>query len=937
MDRVKMPEFVSGEWIWKKSLLNKSESFLFARKEFILDYSGVEGELWISAHCIYQLFINERFVGYGPRYNNDANYSYVDQYNVSYYLQPGNNVIAVVAHYTGPRHFDHAGESSFPGIWCQLDVDNKTLLCSDPTWDVTDGDCFDFPRPQESFEGGKIECVDFAAYPSGWDAADFKLPTKWDKACVVESIEHYGGKLEICPLAPNALEEPRNFQFIERGICECDCASSHVAFDDIIQGEEGVYAATTFFFSEEDNLIQVVIHADDPYKFFCNNRLVNSNLASDADKNNLPGMRSSSVTSHLHIKSGWNRLLVIQRFRKNSMGFVLLFPEHKQQDIRFFQDTIQDAPSCWNIAGPLKLPLQQATPSLQFERLYSKPYRPTIEQIPAGTVLLANATLQKNTETVDTTLKAGEYLVYKLDCLRYGFVRIEIEASTDDIIHFTTGYVRQKNGIPAGQEGQRTTHTIRCRKGINRYLKFKPCECCYLLINAVISDENIKVNQVTFDETVRAQRNETLFRCSDEDLNVIWETGKRSLRRSTACSFHHGQIPADSCYMTDAYIHACNMITVFGDYYLSETRLRQFAAVQFENGDIPALTFGKQLRLQLDHLFFFPVWLNYHYKASGNESLLHEMLPHLDLLFDFFQSLLDDEAGLLLDIDQKFNIGESLNRNVENRRGAITDINSMYCRFLLSSAETYRSANRPETLTKCFRLASEVAKNLKRNNWLAEAHLFAQGSVDGVPHGGPDAFTNFAALYSGVAPPQEFENIFYKFFDAETPFAKFPEQTSGGYFNYLFLETLFAMDQAEWGINYLKEYWLQRINLDVMAWKTVPDAVEIASTRFHGGNTIVPNVFIIREVAGVRVAEPGYSTIYFNPNVEILSWAEVVIPTNYGKIRVKWKTMDDGTLDVIIDAKFPLKVLPEMSVKQISTTTFRLGENVVLLDPDSEN
>ena len=60
-----------------------------------------------------------------------------------------------------------------------------------------------------------------------------------------------------------------------------------------------------------------------------------------------------------------------------------------------------------------------------------------------------------------------------------------------------------------------------------------------------------------------------------------------------------------------------------------------------------------------------------------------------------------------------------------------------------------------------------------------------------------------------------------------------------------------------------------------------------------------------------------------------------MIPTIYGKLRVKWEILEDGSIDATIDAKFPLKVVPELPPELIAKSTFRLGESVILLDPAS--
>jgi hypothetical protein len=921
-----MPEFVRGEWIWKKSLLSKTDCFLFARKEFNLDFGGVESDFWISAHCAYQLFINDRFVGYGPRANNNPEASYVDQYNISYYLQQGTNVVAVLLYYTAPQFGKR--ETKVPGLWCQLNLDQEPLLWSDRNWDIKEGNCFDYPRARIASKLGMTEYVNLKNYPAEWNSASGTYKEGWEKPDTTVAITDPGGKLEISPLAPNSVEEGIFFEPLKKGTLSPDSAFTHVNFSSIFQGLEGVYAATAFMFSEHNTTLKAEVHSDDPYKMFCNNRLVKTDLQCGT-------IDAGNAAADIPVRQGWNRILIIQQAAKNSMGVMMVFPELKQEELRLFQDTIQDSPLCWNIAGPLKLPLQEATPSLQFERLDSKSFTAVIENTIDIDSFLKNCKFEEKEDNPIPEFGTGEYLIFKLDSLKYGFPVIELNASEDDVVDITFGNRLDSKGFPAYGPGIRGTHTLICAKGDNKFRKFKPLECCYMMISARKITGKINVINAEFRELVRAQRNETLFRCSDDQLNMIWNVGTRTLKRAAAYLYQDEPRAAYACYLGDSYILSSNMIAAFGDYFMSQVRLRQFANAQFENGDIPALTFGKALCSQINHMFLFPVWLNYHYKTSGNEGILHEMLPHLDLAFEFFETLRDDETGLLSDLDEKFKLRCLLNQNEAKRSGVATDLNAMYCRFLLSAAEIYRVANRPETLAKCFRLASDVARALKELNWLPEEHSFAQYSIDSVPKNPDDAFCNFAALYSGVTAANEFENVFFRFFNFHEPFAIFPQQTDNPYFSFFFLETLFAMDQADWGLRYLKDYWGKRLNKETMAWKINPQNDNIAITDITPGSNVVPNAFLIREAAGIRVAEPGYSTIYFNPAVKVLKWAEVVIPTSYGKIKIKWELQDDDSLDVTIDTKFPLKVLPEMSPEMIKNTTFRLGENVSLLDPQS--
>ena len=97
-----------------------------------------------------------------------------------------------------------------------------------------------------------------------------------------------------------------------------------------------------------------------------------------------------------------------------------------------------------------------------------------------------------------------------------------------------------------------------------------------------------------------------------------------------------------------------------------------------------------------------------------------------------------------------------------------------------------------------------------------------------------------------------------------------------------------------------------------------------------------PNIFLLREVVGIRIAEAGHTVIYFSPALNQVDWAEAIVPMARGRLKVKWEKLTDGSLDVTLDANIPVKILPEMTHSQLRNTTFRLGEKVTLLDPPAE-
>ncbi len=924
MDHGKLPKEILGNWIWEKSLIGAPNSSLLVRKEFILSSSHSTAEFWISANCSYQLFINERLVGFGPRANHSAYSTYVDEYDFSYYLEQGSNVIAIVVSHTLPKQSRRT--LKIPGLWCQLDLDNKAFLWTDKKWDVFKADNFTKPCSYMNDKRGMTESIDYNHYPVDWMNTSGSLALEWHKTDHLTSIQYVKDNLEICPLSPNSVDEIYFFENLSKGRYYPACALTHFNFNDIFT-DPGIYAAVTFLFMETEKKLKIKVFADNPYKFFCNKSLVKSRKEQDSRL-----FSSENDKATLNLKAGWNRLLVLQEIEERGVGITFAFPSKAPDEIYFFQDTIEDAETSWNIAGPLRMPLSEATPSISFERLNSQSYMPSFENALDISSYLKHCDFELTETESSISAAQGEYLLFKLEELKYGFLSVEIKASKGDIVDISLGQFIDKNDFPLNADDIKNTHTIICRDGRNRFIKFKPEEICYLMISVRRAVAQIEINDLMFSEFARNHHNQTSFKCSDEQLNEIWRIGCNSIQRASSFICLNESSVLNSCCLGDFYFQSCNLINIFGDYHLAEVWLRNFSEAQFENGNIPAISFGEKIYSQISHLFLFSTWMLFHYRASANDEFLKKTAPHLDLIFELFKSL-TDENGLFKDVDKHFKSTCRLNTFSEQESGISTDINALYCRFLLSAGEIYRALERPKDLFKCFKQAALINKKINEINWNTEKHLFASSDLD--HENCSDLFTNFVAIYSGVAANAEFENIFEQFFKLEIPFARNPEQSDLPYFNFLFTETMFALGQTQWILEYLRDYWTRRIDRETSAWLVLPDSKEIATTDFFRGNTVCPNIFLLGEVAGIRIAEPGCSTIYFNPALGFVKWASIVFPSAYGNIKLEWELLEDGSLNVIIDAKFPLKVLPELSSETLENTTFNLGKSVTLLDAES--
>ena len=84
---------------------------------------------------------------------------------------------------------------------------------------------------------------------------------------------------------------------------------------------------------------------------------------------------------------------------------------------------------------------------------------------------------------------------------------------------------------------------------------------------------------------------------------------------------------------------------------------------------------------------------------------------------------------------------------------------------------------------------------------------------------------------------------------------------------------------------------------------------------------------LIREVLGLRPAEPGMKKHFFNPPCFCLQHAKGKVTNKNEQILVEWELLENKKLKVKADSNFPLEIVPVLPEK-IAECTFKLGPSV---------
>ncbi len=106
---------------------------MFVRKKFAISYVSHSAYIDITADDYYKLYINGEFVGQGPAPAYHFRYFY-NRYDISRYLKPGDNVIAVHVYYQGLVNRVWNSGDYRQGMIAEVYVDDELIVATDSTW-----------------------------------------------------------------------------------------------------------------------------------------------------------------------------------------------------------------------------------------------------------------------------------------------------------------------------------------------------------------------------------------------------------------------------------------------------------------------------------------------------------------------------------------------------------------------------------------------------------------------------------------------------------------------------------------------------------------------------------------------------------------------------------------------------------------------------------
>lgn len=184
--------------------------YFYFRKEFRLSAESGRASAHVSADSRYKLYINGKYVGRGPARSDPLWQSY-DTYDISRFLKPGQNVIAVIHHFYGVSTGKYILGRGGLLFQSEISDGNETAVVkTDETWKVQRAWAWNQDAPLINAAIGFADLYDARKEPVGWMQAGFD-DSDWDNTVIVGGSRSGSSQL---PVPPWQSMTPRDIPFL---------------------------------------------------------------------------------------------------------------------------------------------------------------------------------------------------------------------------------------------------------------------------------------------------------------------------------------------------------------------------------------------------------------------------------------------------------------------------------------------------------------------------------------------------------------------------------------------------------------------------------------------------------------------------------------------------------------------------------------------------
>ena len=372
------------------------------------------------------------------------------------------------------------------------------------------------------------------------------------------------------------------------------------------------------------------------------------------------------------------------------------------------------------------------------------------------------------------------------------------------------------------------------------------------------------------------------FRCSDEELNHIWDVAAYTMDLTTREFFMDG-IKRDRWTWSGDAIQSYLM-----NYYLRFDTECVKRTIRQLRGKDPVTAHVNTI---MDYTFYWFKSIYDYYLYTADIAFVREMWPRMVTLMDYVEGRLNEDGMAEGQADDWIFV-DWVDFPM-HKRGTLCFEQIL----LMKAMETMAVCSKLLNIKTDYRVKSESLRNkIKQTFWSYEQKAYYHAIEDGKINKQITKFANMFAILYGLAYEEERHEIMQSVMlnpvidPITTPYMRFYE-----------LETLCIDGLQEQVLQEMKAYWGGMLREGATSFweKYNPEEKGAQHLAMYGrpyGKSLChawgasPIYLIGKYFLGVRPTKPGYEEYEVHPTLGGLKWMEGDVPTPFGKIHVKMNT-----------------------------------------------
>ena len=369
------------------------------------------------------------------------------------------------------------------------------------------------------------------------------------------------------------------------------------------------------------------------------------------------------------------------------------------------------------------------------------------------------------------------------------------------------------------------------------------------------------------------------FRCSDEEINRIWEVGSYTMDLTTREFFMDG-IKRDRWTWSGDAIQSYLM-----NYYLRFDTECVKRTIRQLRGKDPVTAHVNTI---MDYTFYWFKSILDYYEYTGDVDFVREMWPRMVTMMDYVEGRLNAE-GMAEGQPDDWIFVDWVDFPM-HKRGILCFEQILLCKAL----ETMALCAKLLGINKSdYRVRSEELRNKVRQTfWSYEQKAYYHALEEGVLNQQITKFPNMFAILYGYAYEEQRREIMQSVMlnpaipPITTPYMRFYE-----------LETLCMMGYQKEVLKEMRDYWGGMLREGATSFweKYNPEESGIQHLAMYGrpyGKSLChawgasPVYLLGKYYLGVKPTKPGYEEYVVAPSLGDLEWMEGNVPTPHGLIHV---------------------------------------------------